>query len=92
MQRRYSHYWTQMEQWSILSNTLNYIQYDRHPKNCHSLDISIVNKCGKNVYTKEERDIVELDFGPTPHILWEEYLDIYRGIQSEILNVKGIHD
>ena len=23
---------TQMEQWSILSNTLNYIQYDRHPK------------------------------------------------------------
>ena len=22
----------QMEQWSILSNTLNYIQYDRHPK------------------------------------------------------------
>ena len=23
---------TQMEQWSILSNTLNYIQYDKHPK------------------------------------------------------------
>ena len=23
----------QMEQWSILSNTLNYIQYDKHPKN-----------------------------------------------------------
>ena len=22
----------QMEQWSILRNTLNYIQYDRHPK------------------------------------------------------------
>ena len=22
----------QMERWSILSNTLNYIQYDRHPK------------------------------------------------------------
>ena len=28
-----------MEQWSILSNTLNYIQYDRHPKNYHSLGI-----------------------------------------------------
>ena len=27
----------QMEQWSILSNTLNCIQYDRHPKNDHSL-------------------------------------------------------
>ena len=39
---------TQMEQWSILSNTLNYIQYDRHPKNYHSLGISAVNKCGRN--------------------------------------------
>ena len=36
---------TQMDQWSILSNTLNYIQYDRHPKSYHSLGISMVNKC-----------------------------------------------
>ena len=60
---------TQMEQWSILSSTLDYIQYDRHPKNYHSLGISAVNKCGRNLGTKEERDIIELDFGPTPDIL-----------------------
>ena len=53
-----------MEQWSILSNALDYIQYDRHPKNYHSLGISVVNKCGKDLYIKEERDILELDFGP----------------------------
>ena len=35
---------------------------------------------------REERDIMELDFGPTPSILKEEYLDMYEGIQSEILN------
>ena len=35
---------------------------------------------------KEKRDIIELDFGPTPNILKEEYLDMYEGIQSEILN------
>ena len=29
----------QMEQWSILSNMLNYIQYDRHPKNYHNLGL-----------------------------------------------------
>ena len=75
---------TQMEQWSTLSNTLNYIQYDRYPKNYHSLRISVVNKCGKNLCTKEERDILELDFGQTPDILRGEYLD--EGIQSEILN------
>ena len=45
---------TQMEQWSILSNTLNYIHYDRHPKNYHSLGISMVNECRKNQCTKED--------------------------------------
>ena len=38
---------TQMEQWSILSNMLNYIQYDRHPKNFHNLGISAVNSYRK---------------------------------------------
>ena len=75
-----------MDQWSILSNTLNCIQYDRHPKNYHSLGISTVNKCGKNLGSKEERDIIELDFALTPVILREEYLDMHEGIQSEILN------
>ena len=75
-----------MEQWSILSNTLNYIQYDRHPKNYHSLGINVVNKCEKNLCTKEERDTLELDFGPTPDISRGKYLDVYEGIQSEILN------
>ena len=69
-----------------LSNTLNCIQYDRHPKNYHSLGISAVNKCGKNLSTKEERHIIELDFGPTSDISKGEYLDVYKGIQSE--NIK----
>ena len=79
---------TQVEQWSILSNKLNYIQYDRHPKIYHSLGISAVNKYGKNPCTVEERDTLELDFGQTLHILSEEYLDVYEGIQSEILNTE----
>ena len=33
----------QVEQWSILSNTLNYIQYDKHPNNFHNLGISAMN-------------------------------------------------
>ena len=76
----------QMEQWSILSNMLNYIQYERHSRNYHSLGISTVNKCKINVDMKEERDVIELDFGPTPNILKEEYLDVYKRIQSGILN------
>ena len=36
---------------------------------------------------KRKGDILELDFGQTPDISREEYLDVYEGIQSEILNI-----
>ena len=52
---------TQMEQWSILSNVLTYIQYDKHPKNYHNLSDNAVNKYKNSLDTSEERDIVELD-------------------------------
>ena len=35
---------SQMEQWSILSNIVNYIQYNRHPKNYYKLDIRAVDQ------------------------------------------------
>ena len=77
---------TQMEQWSILSNVLNYIQYHKHPKNYHNLSVNAVNKCQNSFDTGKERDIVESDFGVMPKILREEYLDMYEGIQSEIVS------
>ena len=49
---------TEMEQRSILSNVLNYIQYDRHPKTYHNLRINAVNK--HKINTKEKGDIVVL--------------------------------
>ena len=77
---------TQMEQWSILSNILNYIQHDRHHMINNNLSIRAVNKYKNNSETKEEREITELYFGSMPKILHEEYLDVYEGIQSEIVN------
>ena len=74
----------QMEQWSILSNTLNYIQYDRHPKSYHSLSINAVYI--HKINTKEKGGTVELDFGVTPEVLKEEYLDVYDGIQSVVVS------
>ena len=65
---------------------LNYIQYDRHPKNFHNLDISTVNICKTHSEIREEKDRIEVDFGPTLDILKEVYLNIYQGIQSEIVN------
>ena len=52
---------TQMEQWSILSNILNYILHDKHPMINHNLSIRAVNKCKSSPEVKEEREITELD-------------------------------
>ena len=76
---------TQMEQGSVLSNMLNYIQYDKHPKNFHNLGISTVNICKNLSEITEEKDRIEVVFGPTPDILKEKYLDVYEGIQSLIV-------
>ena len=35
---------------------------------------------------QRKRDVIVLDFGLTLSILRKEYLDVYRGIQSEILS------
>ena len=74
----------QMEQWSILCNMLNYIQYNKNLKNFHKF--TTVNICKNHSDVKEEIDMIEVDFGPTLNILKEEYLDIYEGIKSEIVN------
>ena len=57
-----------MEQWSILSNMLNYVEHDILPQNFHNLGISTVNIC-KNNSGIEEENVIEVGFGPTPNVL-----------------------
>ena len=75
---------TQMEQWSILSNVLNYVQHNKFNSMNHTLNIRPVNRYKVKPDTgKEFRD---LDFGTVPQHLQEEYLDVYEGIQSDIVS------
>ena len=76
---------TQMEQWSILSNVLNYVQHSRLNSMNHTLDIKAVDKY-KYRPSKDSREFKELDFGATPQKLQEEYMDIYEGIHSEVVS------
>ena len=50
---------------------VNYIQYDRHPKNFYNLNIKAVEqRCHKKSHNKEEeRQMLDLDFGDTPEKL-----------------------
>ena len=58
-----------MEQWSILSNVANYVQYDRSPWNFYNLDVKALDqKNHREIYDrlKEDRQVIEIDFCDTP--------------------------
>ena len=76
---------TQMEQWSILSNVLNYVQHNRFHSMNHTLDIKAVNKYKYKPNT-DNREFKELDFGTMLQKLQEEYMDIYEVIHPEIVS------
>ena len=83
---------TQTEQWSILSNILNYFQHNKYYTINHTLNIKTVNKHKNKLDTKEEKEPVELDFGSTPLKLCKEYLDMYEGLQLEIVNTTRFNE
>ena len=75
---------TQMEQWSILSNLLNYVQHSKFNSMSHSLNFKPVNRY--KVKSNEEKEFREVDFGMTLQNLQKEYLDVYEGIQTDIVS------
>ena len=80
---------TQMEQWSILSNKLNYIQQCQLNSMDHSLDIRSINthkSPSNDSHSSPVKEFREVDFGKDPQNLQDEYLDVYKGIQSDIVS------
>ena len=64
----------QIEQWSILSNVVNYVQYGKNPKNFHAISVKSPNK-----------PMSEVSLVSTSDRWIEEYLDRYKGVKSDIL-------
>ena len=80
---------SQMEQWSILSNVINYVQYSKNPKDFHAMTIKPVNNSKVNKVMKDkDRDdsSLRIDLVDILDRSREEYLDRYEGVTSEILN------
>ena len=55
---------TQMEQWSILSYILNYVQHSKFNSMNHTLDVKAMNR--HKIKPDKGREFKELDFGTTP--------------------------
>ena len=78
---------TQMEQWSILGNLLNYVQHSKFNSMSHSLNIKPVNRYKMKLNDSFSLSIKEfrgVDFGAHSQNLQAEYLDVYEGIESDI--------
>ena len=73
-----------MEQWSILSNSLNYVQHSMYNSMDHSLDVKLVNRY--KVKPNEEKELRDVDFSTNLQNLQAKYLDVYEGIQSDIVS------
>ena len=73
-----------MEQWSILSNLLNYVQHCKFNSMSHSLNSKPVNRF--KVKLNEEKEFREVDFSTTSQNLQDEYLDVFERIQSDIVS------
>ena len=74
---------TQIEQWSILSNVLNYVQHSRFKFMNYILDVKALNRYKSK--PDVNREFKELDFSAIPQKL-QEYMDIYEGIHSDIVS------
>ena len=79
----------QMEQCSILSNVINYIQYDNNPKKFHSMTIRHVKFNRAVKYTKGRNvneSLLEVNLVDILDRSKEKYLDRYKGVKSEIVD------
>ena len=79
---------SQMEQWLILSNVINYVQYNKNPKNSHSMIIKPVNinKIYKEIREKNKNESsLRVSLADSLDRSKEEYLDKYEGVRPEIL-------
>ena len=86
---------TKMEQWSIFSNVINYVQYSKNPKNFHSMTIRPVkfNKVVKDTKGRNINDsLLEVNLVDSSDRSKEEYLHRYEGVKSEIVETTRFDD
>ena len=85
---------SQMEQWSILNNIINYVQYSKNPKDFYTMTVKPVNNGKCNLTLKDKNkddmslrvDLTNISKSQPSYRSKEKYLDRYEGVISEILN------
>ena len=77
----------EMENWSIFSDNVRYVQHDE--KTPHKLDLNTIDyHLYKECYCKlkgEESENLDIDFGINPEILKTNYLYLYEDGHAEMI-------
>ena len=78
----------QMEQWSILSNNIVYVKSeDNYIMN--GIDIKLIDyRDHRRMYRKmgkEEGEQLNIDFGESPEIMKNKYMDVYDEVYAEVV-------
>ena len=80
---------TQMEDWSILSDHVNYVIHDGSGTFLN-LNVDSLNYCqNKDLYKElKEKEILKasVNFGKSPEKLKSDYLDVYEGMYAEVIS------
>ena len=82
---------SQMEQWSILSDNIVYVRSEGKDV-MNGIDIKMVDYTDhKRMYRKmgkEEGEWLNIDFGESPEILRDKYMDVYEEIYAKVVTSK----
>ena len=70
---------SQMEQWSILSDNIIYVRSIGNDA-MNGIDINMVDYQDHRRMGKEEGERMDIDFGESPNILKDKYMDVYEEI------------
>ena len=78
---------SQMEQWSILSDSIVYVRSVGYDEMCR-VDIKMVDyRDHRKMYKKmgKEGQMINIDFGESPEVLKAKYMDVYEDVFAEVV-------
>ena len=79
---------SQMEQWSILSDNIIYVRSVNNDA-INRIDIKMVDyQDHRRMYRrmgKEEGERMDIDFGESPNVLKDKYMDVYEDVFAEVV-------
>ena len=79
----------QMEQWSILSDNIVYVRSEGNDV-MNGIDIKMVDyRDHRRMYRrmgKEEGERLNIDFGESPKVLRDKYMDVYEEVFAEVVS------